>query len=74
MSKEIIATEDDSEVGEGDVTQVFCFWAKLMVIGDASSDICRYPSQSSILARHGERWQTLSTTHHMDAPTVELLD
>lgn len=58
----------------GEITQVFSFWAKLMVIGDASPDICRYPSQSSILAHHGEGWRSLSATRHIQPPTVELLD
>lgn len=74
LSKEVIAVEDNGEVRAGDVTQLFCFWAKLMMIGDASPDICRYPSQSSILARHDERWETLSTTRTIEPPVVELLD
>lgn len=54
--------------------QVFSFWAKLMVIGDASPDICRYPSQTSILNQRDEGgWQTLSTTRDMEPPIVELL-
>ena len=57
-----------------DVTQVFSFWAKLMVIGDASPDLCRYPSQTSILSRHGEGWQSLTATRTLAPPTVELLD
>lgn len=32
--------------------QIFSFWAELMRSGDASSDICRYPSQTSILSRN----------------------
>eukprot|EP00934_Nitzschia_sp_Nitz4_P001636 Nitzschia sp. Nitz4//scaffold2_size372955//339088//340345//NITZ4_000473-RA/size372955-snap-gene-0.53-mRNA-1//1//CDS//3329546928//1636//frame0 len=56
------------------VTQEFSFWSKLMVIGDASPDICRYPSQSSILARHDEGWQALGRTRGTRPPTVELLD
>jgi hypothetical protein len=75
LSKEIIATEDNGqEVRAGDVIQLFSFWSKLMVIGDASPDICRYPSQSSILGTHGEGWQTLTTTMTRDPPIVELLD
>jgi hypothetical protein len=62
LSKEVEATETRDGVTAVEVTQVFSFWAKLMVIGDASPDTCRYPSQSSILARHNEGWQALSTT------------
>lgn len=68
MSKEVLS-EDGSEFN-----QVFCFWSKLMVVGDAAADVCRYPSQSSILARHDEGWQTLSTTRMIAPPIVELLD
>lgn len=74
LSKEVVVTESREGVQVGQVTQVYSFWAKLMVIGDASPDICRYPSQSSILARHNEGWQALSTTRAMRPPTVELLD
>lgn len=76
MSKEIIAEEDTDDVRAGDVTQIFSFWAKLMVIGDASTDICRYPSQTSILTRDNrtEGWQNLSTTRDIQPPIVELLD
>ena len=55
------------------VREVFSFWAKLMVLGAATPDVCRYPSQSSVLARQsGEGWQSLSTANR--PPTVELLD
>jgi hypothetical protein len=54
--------------------QLFAFWAKLMVIGDAPTDICRYPSQTSVLARTGEGWDSLSTTDGVQPPIVELLD
>jgi hypothetical protein len=79
MSKEVLATEesdgDDNEVqADGDISQVFCFWAKLMVVGDASPNLCRYPSQTSVLLRHGEGWQSLSTTLAVEPPIVELLD
>jgi hypothetical protein len=66
-SKEVMDTH-------GRVTQVFAYWAKLMWIGDASPDVCRYPSQSSILQRHEEGWQALSTTREIQPPIVELLD
>jgi hypothetical protein len=77
LSKEVVAAEDHGDdVRAGDLAQVFSFWVKLMVIGDASPDICRYPSQTSILARNGrnEGWQTLSTTRTVEPPIVELLD
>jgi len=68
MSKEV---ENES----GEISQVFSFWAKLMVTGDASSDVCRYPSQTSILSRNGDpAWQSLSSTRGTDPPIVELLD
>jgi len=66
--------EHGHEVRAGEVTQLFCFWAKLMNIGDASPDICRYPSQSSILGQHNDGWQTLTTTRNIVPPRVELLD
>ena len=53
------------------VQERFAFWAKLMIQGVASSDACRYPSQSSILARQNDGWQSLNRT---TPPTVELLD
>jgi len=58
------------------VRQTFSFWSKLMVIGDASPNICRYPSQTSILQRHDDTggWQNLSTTRTVQPPVVELLD
>lgn len=68
MSKEII---DET----GTVKQMFSFWAKLMVIGEATPDICCYPSQTSILSRNGEpAWQSLSSTRSTSPPIVELLD
>ena len=68
MSKEV-------ECGNGEIKQVFSFWSKLMVIGDASPDICRYPSQTSILSRNGEAaWQSLSSTRATNPPVVELMD
>jgi len=69
MSKEV----EDSTTHE--ITQVFSFWAKLMVIGDATPDICRYPSQTSILSRNSDpAWQPLASTRSINPPTVELLD
>jgi hypothetical protein len=78
MSKEIeIATQDSAtELPVSKVSQVYCFWAKLMVAEDASSDICQYPSQSSILGRNDNPgWQPLTLTE-MDSnpPVLELLD
>ena len=60
---------------ESEVSQTFSFWAKLMVIGEATPDICRYPSQTSILARNGQSaWQSLPNTISINPPVVELLD
>lgn len=73
MSKEIISTGGVA-ARVSNVTQQFSYWAKLMVVGDASPDLCRYPSQSSILSSHGEGWQTLPTTASLQPPVVELLD
>mmetsp|Transcript_9379 Transcript_9379/g.13965 ORF Transcript_9379/g.13965 Transcript_9379/m.13965 type:complete len:147 (+) Transcript_9379:1-441(+) len=68
MSKEII---DET----GKIKQLFSFWAKLMVIGEASPDCCTYPSQTSILSRNGEpAWQSLSSNRTTTPPIVELLD
>ncbi len=68
MSKEIV---DEN----GKMKQIFSFWAKLMVIDEATADICRYPSQTSILSRNGDpAWQSLSNTRTMTPPIVELLD
>jgi hypothetical protein len=74
LSKEVEATENRDGITTAEVTQQFAFWAKLMVIGDASPDICRYPSQSSILSRHNEGWQSLMTTRAVQPPALELLD
>ena len=79
LSKEVVSTGSQSEMQatpspSGQITQVFSFWAKLMVVGDASPDICRYPSQSSILQRHGEQWNSLATSRDLRPPIVELLD
>ncbi len=69
MSKEVI----DETTNE--ISQNFSFWAKLLVTGDATPDICQYPSQTSILSRNGDpAWQQLTTTMDVALPTVELLD
>ena len=68
MSKE----EQDSATHE--ITHRYSYWAKLMVSGDASPDVCRYPSQTSVLSRNGDpAWQTLSNNEPIDPPIVELL-
>eukprot|EP00980_Cylindrotheca_fusiformis_P024250 scaffold11680_cov142-Cylindrotheca_fusiformis.AAC.8 len=78
LSKELDSSETQqygiAPIAPGEVTQVFSFWAKLMVIGDASPDICRYPSQSSILGHHQEQWNSLATNRNPTPPIVELLD
>lgn len=68
MSKE----EQDSTTHE--ITHRYSYWAKLMVSGDASPDVCRYPSQTSVLSRNGDpAWQTLTNNELIDPPIVELL-
>lgn len=58
------------------VAQRYAFWARLTMMGVSSDeDLCRYPSQSSILQRQGDAgWQSLSNSRHYQAPTVELMD
>jgi hypothetical protein len=73
-SKESVARQSQSMAVAGEVVQIFSFWSKLLVIGDASPDVCRYASQSSILERHQEGWQSLGTTRATQPPTVELFD
>jgi len=77
LSKEVEPSEEEHAaavvVGEGGMSQVFSFWSKLMVIGDAPPDLCQYPSQSSIMEDHDEGWLNLSTNRNMQPPTVELL-
>jgi hypothetical protein len=69
MSKEV-----EDEVTH-EIRQIFSFWSKLMVTGDASPNVCQYPSQTSILSRNGEpAWQPLTSTLDVAPPTVELLD
>lgn len=69
MSKEV---EDETS---HEISQNFSFWAKLLVTGDATPDVCQYPSQTSILSRNGEpAWQPLTNTVDMVPPIVELLD
>jgi len=75
MSKEVLSTETaEGDTRAGAVTQTFSYWSKLMVVGEASPDLCRYPSQTSVLARHNQRWNTLTPTLFTRTPTVELLD
>ena len=60
---------------EPEISQIFSFWAKLMVKDEASLDICRYPSLTSILSRNDQpAWQSLSSTITFNPPVVELLD
>ncbi|KAL7531136.1 hypothetical protein ACHAXR_003867 [Thalassiosira sp. AJA248-18] len=69
MSKEV---EDETS---HEIVQNFSFWAKLLVTGDATPDVCQYPSQTSVLARNGETaWQPLTNTVNVATPIVELLD
>ena len=53
---------------------IFKYWAKLTTTGQASADLCRYPSQSSVLRRRSEdTWHTLPNSNGGEAPQVELL-
>jgi len=88
MSKEMNMHEDDNTHNRFDLDlisrnnqekrQIFSFWAELMRSGEASSDVCRYPSQTSILSRGGGEvqhgWQSLENTSDIHPPVVELLD
>lgn len=68
MSKEV-------ETEDGQIKQEFFFWARLMVSGQGNPDICRYPSQTSILQKDGNgAWLPLAENRTMRAPTVELFD
>lgn len=69
MSKEV---EDETT---HEITQSFSFWAKLLVTGDATPDVCQYPSQTSILSQNGDpAWQPLTNTVNILPPVVDLLD
>eukprot|EP00581_Thalassiosira_minuscula_P007100 CAMPEP_0183702908 /NCGR_PEP_ID=MMETSP0737-20130205/849_1 /TAXON_ID=385413 /ORGANISM="Thalassiosira miniscula, Strain CCMP1093" /LENGTH=530 /DNA_ID=CAMNT_0025929591 /DNA_START=129 /DNA_END=1721 /DNA_ORIENTATION=- len=69
MSKEVV--DETSQ----EISQNFSFWAKLLVTGDATPDVCQYPSQTSILSRNGDpAWQPLTNTVDVMPPIVELLD
>ncbi|KAL3922912.1 MAG: hypothetical protein SGILL_001952 [Bacillariaceae sp.] len=74
MSKEVENDMDEDEDTSGsNVREEFSFWGRLMVLGTASSDACRYPSQTSVLtSQGGEGWRSLSVANQ--APTVELMD
>jgi hypothetical protein len=66
MSKEI-------EEENGEVKQIFSFWAKLMTIEEATPEKCIYPSQTSIQSRNGGPcWSPLSGI--ISPPIVEILD
>mmetsp|Transcript_5545 Transcript_5545/g.10554 ORF Transcript_5545/g.10554 Transcript_5545/m.10554 type:complete len:326 (-) Transcript_5545:1112-2089(-) len=68
MSKEV-KTED------GQIKQEFFFWARLMMNGQGTPEMCRYPSQTSILQKDGNgAWFPLADNRSMRAPTVELFD
>ena len=67
MSKEI-------ETENGEIKQEYSFWAKLMGTGEGTPDICRYPSQTSILSRNGTAWLSLSRNRMTTPPVVELVD
>ena len=68
MSKEV---EDETT----QITQTFSFWAKLLVTGDATPNVCQYPSTTGVLSRNGDpAWQCLTNTLNSEVPIVELLD
>ena len=71
MSKEV---ETITSEGKAEISQYFTFWAKLMHLNETTSvELCRYPSQTSILSQSGDpAWQPLTQLLH--PPTVELLD
>ena len=58
------------------IAQRYAFWARLAMLGDAADfDLCRYPSQTSVLIRQGVAgWQSLSNPRQIHPPTVELID
>jgi hypothetical protein len=67
MSKEV-------ETEDGAVRQEFSFWANLMASGMGTSDMFRYPSQTSVFSIDGhEAWFPLSPNQTMQSPIVELL-
>ena len=68
MSKEV---EDETT----HISQTFSFWAKLLVTGDATPNVCQYPSTTGVLSRNGDpAWQCLTNTLNSEVPIVELLD
>mmetsp|Transcript_6289 Transcript_6289/g.9217 ORF Transcript_6289/g.9217 Transcript_6289/m.9217 type:complete len:345 (+) Transcript_6289:96-1130(+) len=65
---DLISNEHDDE----ELEEEFSFYATLMVSGWAPPGISQYPSQTSILSRHGDAgWQSLS---NLNPPVVELLE
>ena len=69
MSKEV---EDETT---HEISQNFSFWAKLLVTGDATPNVCQYPSTTGVLSRNGDpAWQCLTNTLNTEVPIVELLD
>jgi len=77
MSKEVRISDTSVDRGPPQTEQPeeFAYWATLMVIGEATLDVCRYPSQTSILSRNGEpAWQALSRMRSSNPPVVELLE
>lgn len=70
---DLISNEHDSnEHDDEELDEEFSFFATLMVSGWAPPGISQYPSQTSILSRHGDAgWQSLS---NLNPPVVELLE
>ena len=70
---EIDSTNDTLPVT---IVQRYAFWARISMLGEGSDyDLCRYPSQTSVLRRQGlPGWQSLANPDHLHPPTVELLD
>ena len=70
------AADVEMDPGTLMIAQRYAFWARLSMLGDGSDyDLCRYPSQTSVLMRQGVAgWQSLSNSRHVQPPTVELID
>lgn len=73
-------SKEDQDSATHEIVHIYSYWAKLMMVGDASPDVCRYPSQTSVLSRNGDpAWQTLALELDRGAitplapPIVELL-
>ena len=68
-------SKEEQDMVTHEISHSYYYWAKLMVSGEASPDVCRYPSQTSVLSRNGDpAWQALSNNEPEESPPiVELL-